>query len=117
VKLTPTLHAVKRYAQRVMGVAKPTGEDMKRAARAIERDFADCTVMKPHDHERRCKHDHLRIAITRKGVHALVGRSNLIVTVYEPGTAVNGCWCTWCLCARAPKLKRMAERRRDRRKP
>lgn len=100
--LTPTMHAVKRYAERVMRIRRPNSEQINTAHRRLVSEFHDADVVKLHESDRR--RGHLRMAISPKGTHALIGHDARIITIYEPGTPVRGCWCTSCLCARAPKL-------------
>lgn len=106
-RFVPTYHAVHRYAQRVLMYEEPTADQMHAAAVRMLDEFTTATVVKRFANDPlRCRRRDERIAISRSGTHALLGDGGALVTIYEPGIRVHGCWCTWCLAASAPSTRR-----------
>lgn len=96
MRLVPSYHSVIRWAQRVDRRESPTAADLERAGAALSREFEHPSTSVEARFD-----DGTRIVVSRRGIHCVVVRGE-IVTVLEPGTPVNGCYCTWCLVARAP---------------
>lgn len=94
-----TPHAANRYAQRVMGIDHPTHRDVCAAAGDVNYAATKASVTYRY-------RDKTRVMVTEEGVHLIVKRGGIVVTVLAPGQPVHHCRCEHCVRGRQHKNKK-----------
>lgn len=94
-----THHAAERWAQRVMGIDKPSAFYIERAREQIAEALETARVT------RRFR-NRTRVLVTTGGAHLVMCRGGTIVTALGPGQPQAGCHCEYCMRVRADKERR-----------
>lgn len=107
-ELNVTEHAARRWMQRVEGVSSPTAEQIAHATGPLLRAIDSARVSHRFANK-------TRVFVTTTGIHFIVQRGGVIVTVLGKGQQCGGCPCIHCITERSRRQRDKAARNKERR--